>query len=176
VTPPLRWQSDDPARTRQCGCLLGRLLRAGDVVALSGALGAGKTQFVKGLAAGLDVRADEVVSSPTFVLMREYAGRLRLYHLDAYRLHDVDELLALGWEELLEEPGAVVVLEWADRVPDAVPPAAWRIELEHLSELGRLLTISGPNPEMLGQLAAHLPGRSGRVDAAGNAEKPAADG
>ncbi len=174
--PPLRWQSDDPAQTWRCGRLLGGLLRAGDVVALSGALGAGKTQFVKGLAAGLDVPAEEVVSSPTFVLMREHAGRLRLYHLDAYRLHHVDELLALGWEELLDEPGAVVVLEWADRVPNAIPPTAWRIEIEHLSESSRLLTISGPDPEMLAQLADHLPGRSDRVDPAGNAEKPAADG
>ena len=120
-----------PAETVALGAAIGRGLRGGDFVALCGALGAGKTQLVKGLAAGLGVPAEEPVVSPTFVLVREYAGRLKLYHIDAYRLAGLEDLLALGLEEMTREAGAAVALEWADRVPGAAPAEALLIDLEH---------------------------------------------
>jgi len=106
------------------------------VVALTGELGSGKTTFTKGLAQGLGCEPDRV-QSPTFVLRQEYRGRLPLKHYDAYRLSGSQELLALGFEEDLDSTG-VVVVEWADRVLEAVPLAALRIELEHVGAASHL--------------------------------------
>jgi len=111
------------------------------MVALLGPLGAGKTQLVKGLAVGSGVPDDELVVSPTFVLVREYAGHLRLYHIDAYRLTGAEELTALGFDELRERPDAAIVIEWADRVLDAIPPEACWVELQHISPRRRHLHI-----------------------------------
>jgi len=96
----LTWTSRSTAETFAFGQALGGLLQSGDFVALTGQLGAGKTHLVKGLAVGLGVPADEPVVSPTFVLVREYIGRLKLYHIDAYRLGGAAELFALGLEEM----------------------------------------------------------------------------
>ncbi len=94
--------------------------RAGDVIALVGGLGAGKTHWTKGLVAGLGSQA--VVTSPTFGLVHEYAdGSLTVHHFDLYRIDSADELLALGWDEYLDA-GGVVVVEWADRFPELLPP------------------------------------------------------
>ena len=139
------------------GRVLGRTTRAGDVFALTGPLGAGKTQFVKGLAAGLSVPVREPVVSPTFVLIREYAGRLKLYHIDAYRLAGPGELLALGSEELMAEPGSIVAVEWADRVSDAIPPQACWIELDHAGRNDRRIRIRWPDAERLAAFSAALP-------------------
>jgi len=101
-------------------------LGAGECVALIGELGAGKTVFVRGLAAGLGVNEDGIVSSPTFVLVQEYAGRLPLYHVDLYRLADAEEELAdLGLSEMLAE--GVVAIEWADRAAGALPRRRWEV-------------------------------------------------
>ena len=111
-------RSDGPEMTRAIGRALGRAATPGSVLALSGELGAGKTQLAKGVASGLGV--DSVVNSPTFVLMNEHVGRLRLFHVDAYRLGDPEEALAAG---LLDDraAGGVVVIEWADRLDGWLP-------------------------------------------------------
>jgi tRNA threonylcarbamoyladenosine biosynthesis protein TsaE len=111
-------RSDDPEATRSIGRALGRAAMPGTVVALSGELGAGKTQLAKGVARGLGV--ESVVNSPTFVLMNEHVGRLRLFHVDAYRLGDPEEAAAAG---LLDDraSGGVVVIEWADRLDGWLP-------------------------------------------------------
>lgn len=94
--------------------------RPGSVIALVGGLGAGKTHWTKGFAAGIGSAAD--VTSPTFGLIHEYSGgRLPVFHLDFYRLDSAAELVALGWDELLEEDG-VVIAEWADKFPELLPP------------------------------------------------------
>lgn len=107
-----------PEATRALGRALGQRAAAGTLLALVGELGAGKTQLAKGVAEGLGVRS--VVNSPTFVLMNEHAGRLRLHHVDAYRLADPEEAVAAG---LLDERQAdgVVVIEWADRLSGWLP-------------------------------------------------------
>jgi tRNA threonylcarbamoyladenosine biosynthesis protein TsaE len=150
----LHWRSESTAQTLALGRRLGTLLRPGDFVALTGPLGAGKTHLVKGIAAGLEVPPDEPVVSPTFVLVREYAGRLTLYHIDAYRLKDAAELLALGLEEMLADPGGTVALEWADRVSAAVPPQAWGVDMAHAGPDAREITVNGADPERLAALAA----------------------
>ncbi len=114
--------SDSVAQTEEIAAALAGRLRGGECLALHGDLGAGKTQFVRGLVGGLggDPRA---VSSPTFVLLNVYGGgRLTVYHLDAYRVHGADDFEAIGFDELLEQDDAVVVVEWADRVRELLPP------------------------------------------------------
>jgi len=106
------------AETRALGRALGRAASPGTVVALSGPLGAGKTQVAKGVAEGLGVTS--VVNSPTFVLMNEHPGRLRLFHIDAYRLDDPEEAHAAGLLDDREADG-VTVIEWADRLDGWLP-------------------------------------------------------
>lgn len=126
VAPRLQARSQNEEETRALGAALGALLLAGDLVALDGELGAGKTRFVQGLAQALEVTGPIV--SPTFVVVREYAGRLRLYHVDAYRLAGPAELEDLGWEDVVES-GGVVVVEWASRIHPALPPAYVSVRL-----------------------------------------------
>jgi tRNA threonylcarbamoyladenosine biosynthesis protein TsaE len=117
-------RSTGPAETRALGRALGAAAVPGTFIALVGELGAGKTQLAKGVAEGLGV--ESVVNSPTFVLMNEHAGRLRLHHVDAYRLGEPDEALAAGLLDDRQAAG-VVVLEWADRLDGWLP--ADRLEI-----------------------------------------------
>jgi tRNA threonylcarbamoyladenosine biosynthesis protein TsaE len=104
------------------GRALAQTLRDGDVVALAGNLGAGKTHATKGIVAGLGSPAD--VSSPTFTLVHEYAGgRLPVFHFDFYRMDTADEVLGIGWDDYLDA-GGVVIAEWADRFREVIPPGA----------------------------------------------------
>ena len=118
-------RSDAVERTRAIGRRIGEAAAPGTVLALVGELGAGKTQLAKGVAEGLGVPS--VVNSPTFVLMNEHAGRLRLYHIDAYRLDDPEDAIASGLIDERQADG-VVVVEWADRIRDWLPTN--RIEVE----------------------------------------------
>jgi tRNA threonylcarbamoyladenosine biosynthesis protein TsaE len=138
--------------TRALGAALGGLLTGGECVALEGPLGAGKTHFVQGLARGLGVPAEEPVVSPTFVLVREYGGRLTLYHIDSYRLADSAELYELGLAEMLAQPDAVVAIEWADRTPEAVPAGAVWVALAHVEAEVRRVAIAWGDGVRLGAL------------------------
>jgi tRNA threonylcarbamoyladenosine biosynthesis protein TsaE len=117
-------RSDSPEATRAIGRALGHAAAPGTLIALVGELGAGKTQLAKGMADGLDVRT--VVNSPTFVLMNEHAGRLRFYHVDAYRLAEPEEAADAGLIDDRQSDG-VVVVEWADRLDGWLP--ADRLEI-----------------------------------------------
>jgi tRNA threonylcarbamoyladenosine biosynthesis protein TsaE len=117
--------------TFRLGRTLGRLLAAGDVVALTGELGAGKTQLVRGACQGAGVPEGEV-SSPTFAIVASHRGRLPVHHADLYRVGDLDELYATGFLDLVGADGAVLV-EWADRVPGALPEERMEIHLAHLA-------------------------------------------
>jgi tRNA threonylcarbamoyladenosine biosynthesis protein TsaE len=108
-----------PEAMEALGECLGRLLRPGDVVSLSGDLGAGKTVFTKGIARGLG--SADPVTSPTFTIVHEYRGRCPLFHMDVYRLDDPAELLDLGFDEYAGGEG-VVVIEWGDRLKELLPP------------------------------------------------------
>ena len=127
--------------TLALGRALGWLLRAGDVVLLSGELGAGKTTLAKGLAAGLGVDDSYVVTSPTFTLLNIYPGRLDFFHADLYRLGsgEAEDL------ELLEEAaGGVLAVEWADLAPGLWPAQALGVELHHLDGQRRRARLRGP--------------------------------
>lgn len=111
-------RTESAAATQALGHRLGELLRAGDVVALSGDLGAGKTVFTRGIAAGAG--AWGYVASPTFTLIREYEGQVPIYHVDLYRLDDASQLADLGLEEILDR-AAIVVIEWAEHAAEMLP-------------------------------------------------------
>ena len=125
--------------TRVFGRKLAARLRAGDVVALTGELGAGKTCLSQGIAAGLGVRT--AVTSPTFTLINEHRGRLPLYHMDLYRLDSPVQALAIGIEEYLDGDG-VTLIEWAEKITDLLPPRTIHIRLKILSNGSRQIQCS----------------------------------
>tara|TARA_B100001123_G_scaffold388440_1_gene464416 strand:- start:172 stop:678 length:507 start_codon:yes stop_codon:yes gene_type:complete len=136
--------------TRQVAAALEPLLRPGDVILLSGDLGAGKTVFVQGLAAALGVT--EQVTSPTFTLATSYEGRLRLHHLDVYRLDNLSEVLDLDLPELLEDH-ATICIEWGEVVVPELPRdfLRIRIHLGHVEDIedARVLEIEPVGPSWL---------------------------
>jgi tRNA threonylcarbamoyladenosine biosynthesis protein TsaE len=118
--------TSSPEETRALGTAIAPLLAPGDVVSLTGDLGAGKTTLVQGLARGLGV--DQPVLSPTFTLVRQYEGAHRVYHLDIYRLERVQDVFDLGFDELLDGRG-VVLVEWGDAIDTLLPEDVLEIEL-----------------------------------------------
>ncbi len=124
------------AETIEVGRKLGALLEKGSVITLEGDLGAGKTTFTKGLAQGLGVK--RIVTSPTFTIIKEYSGRLKLNHIDAYRLEHSDE--DIGFDEYLYSD-AVTVVEWAQFISDYLPKELIEIEIKY-DETGRLLKLN----------------------------------
>jgi len=135
------------AQTLALGKKLARRLRGGEVIALVGDLGAGKTVFTRGLARGLGVK--NIINSPTFVLMKVYKIRnlklkiKNLIHVDAYRLNSGRELIDIGLKDWLGRRDGVVLIEWADRVKDILPKKKIRINLKVISPQARAITISG---------------------------------
>ena len=127
--------------TERLAAAMAQRLQPGDVVAFYGGLGAGKTAFTCGLARGLGIK--EAVTSPTYTIVNEYlSGRLPLFHFDMYRLQSAQELFDLGWDEYLER-GGVCVVEWSERVEDALEdPICVRIEAQE-EESSRAITIEG---------------------------------
>jgi tRNA threonylcarbamoyladenosine biosynthesis protein TsaE len=122
------WVTHSARETRELGAALGRILEPGDFVALLGDLGAGKTELARGVAAGCGVPPEEV-ASPTFAIVHRYRGRIPLVHADLYRLTGEDDLYGTGYFELRDAGDAAVLVEWADRVPRAVPPDGLRLWL-----------------------------------------------
>ena len=131
-----------PEQTELLGKKLAELLRPGDVIAYYGDLGAGKTAFTRGLAAGLGIR--EAVTSPTYTIVNEYlSGRMPLFHFDMYRLSSSEELFDLGWEDYLAR-GGVCAVEWSENVADALTDAiSITIEKDPAQLDWRKITIEG---------------------------------
>ena len=127
--------------TKKLGKLLAGELRGGEIICLSGELGAGKTTFTQGLLEGLG--AEKPYTSPTFVVMKEYnppAGGQNIYHIDAYRIGEKD-LLNLGWEEIIENPKVVSIIEWADKIKKIIPVRAVWIDFEWIDENRRRIVL-----------------------------------
>lgn len=136
--------SRSPAETRALAARLGAGLRPGDVVALRGELGAGKTEFVRGLAVGLGVPED-AVASPSFALAYEYQGRLTLVHLDLYRLAEISSEFLPDVEDYLTGP-QVTAVEWAERLGDLLPPERLDVVLTITGEEERQIILTGRGP------------------------------
>jgi tRNA threonylcarbamoyladenosine biosynthesis protein TsaE len=133
--------TEGPGATRRLAERLGKRARPGDVLALVGDLGVGKTCFVQGLSRGLAVTGSRV-ASPTFNIVIEHAGRIPLYHIDLYRIADRDELAELGLETYLYGPGLCAV-EWMDRFPELAPPERVEVGLSIEGPRKRRLTVRG---------------------------------
>jgi tRNA threonylcarbamoyladenosine biosynthesis protein TsaE len=131
--------SHSETQTRRLGARLGALLQPGDVLALVGDLGSGKTRWVQGVCQGLDVTAP--VISPTFTLVNEYQGRWPIYHIDLYRITVVAETATFGLEDYLYGSG-ICLIEWADRITELLPADYLTIELYYLEETKRRLVLS----------------------------------
>lgn len=138
----MEYLSASPARTEEIGRDLAQSLQPGDVIALRGGLGAGKTAFARGLARGLGVEGP--VTSPTYTIVNEYPeGRLPLFHFDMYRLSDAEELFDLGWEDYLRR-GGVCAVEWSENVWEALEdPIVVELRRDPAGENLRRITITG---------------------------------
>lgn len=150
----LKFFSRSDHDTIRLGNMLGALLRPGDMVALAGEPGAGKTWFTKGVALGVEIPPAVVVTSPSFSLINEYEGRCVLYHMDVYRLDTVEEFFESGLEEYFFLD-AVVVMEWANRWPEVLPGNSVIVEISIQAERSRAITVSGRG-ERAGGIVAML--------------------
>jgi tRNA threonylcarbamoyladenosine biosynthesis protein TsaE len=141
----LKYLTNSANETIALGKQLGTRLVEGDMVALVGDLGSGKTWFTKGLAIGLGVSPEMVITSPSFSLVNEYEGRCPFYHMDLYRLEDVSDFRSAGLDHYLYEKG-VVAIEWADRWSEILPPQRIWVKLVILNENQRQIILSGEYP------------------------------
>ncbi|MBI4919795.1 tRNA (adenosine(37)-N6)-threonylcarbamoyltransferase complex ATPase subunit type 1 TsaE [Candidatus Azambacteria bacterium] len=142
--------SNSPEETQKTGFVLASILEKNpsspiraSILALSGDLGAGKTAFIQGLARGLKIKED--VSSPTFVIQKDFRLSLKkyknFYHIDAYRLKNPEELLELGFEDLIKNPENIIAVEWADKVENILPKDVLKIKFENLGGNKRKISI-----------------------------------
>jgi tRNA threonylcarbamoyladenosine biosynthesis protein TsaE len=140
-----RFETRDEADTNRLGHALARSLPRIATLALIGTLGAGKTRLVQAIAAGCDIDPYRV-TSPTFVLCQQYHGCHIIYHLDAYRVRDLDEFLELGVEEYFAGPG-ITLIEWAERVAECLPDDHLEIQIEITAAQGRTFELLAHGPE-----------------------------
>jgi tRNA threonylcarbamoyladenosine biosynthesis protein TsaE len=146
----IRCRSSSPEETQAIAAAIATSLRPGDVIALSGDLGAGKTCFVQGAAGALGVR--ERVTSPTYVLVRGYEGSFPILHLDVYRLGNLQELTDLGYEELLD-PSGIVFIEWGDAVGPLLPDELLEVVIRAEDEDVRAIDVHARGPAWNRRLA-----------------------
>jgi tRNA threonylcarbamoyladenosine biosynthesis protein TsaE len=147
------FQSRNTSETIRLGKRLGTVLQPGDVVALVGELGAGKTQFIKGLASGAGVGKPTYVSSPCFTLINEYPGRVPFYHMDLFRLESEKEVVGLGLEDYFQ--GGITAIEWADKIPSLLPAEMLSIHIMYTGKNTRSIEIIGKGKryeELLSQM------------------------
>ena len=149
-------QPKSASETIRIGRKIGRILQPGDVIALVGELGAGKTQLIKGLAAGTGVRRPGYVSSPSFTLINEYEGRSPFYHIDLYRLETEKEAQELGLEEYFTGRG-MTAIEWADKIPSLLPREILTVNICYTGKKTRTIEITGKGKRYL-EIIAGLQG------------------
>ncbi|AYF54206.1 tRNA (adenosine(37)-N6)-threonylcarbamoyltransferase complex ATPase subunit type 1 TsaE [Clostridium botulinum C] len=124
---------DSVDKTVDIGLQIGKLVNRGDIICLIGDLGTGKTHITKGIAKGLEIH--DHITSPTFNIVNEYKGRLKLYHFDVYRVNDPDEIEAIGFDEYIFGDG-VSIVEWANYIEELIPKEYLKVEITKLPELG----------------------------------------
>jgi tRNA threonylcarbamoyladenosine biosynthesis protein TsaE len=141
LTMELDITSESPEQTIEVGRKIGQQLKGGEIIAVCGPLGSGKTHLIKGIAAGTGAQDRKRVTSPTFVIVNEYKGGLDIYHVDAYRLNSLDEFEMIGFDDFCY-PGSVVLIEWADKIEAALQTMDYiRIEINHAGKTKRKIHI-----------------------------------
>ncbi len=120
------FKTESPEETQALGEKLGKTLKQGDVIALIGELGTGKTCLTQGISQGVGIAPGEIVSSPSYILINEYRGTVPIYHIDLYRLENSEEIAELGLSEYIEG-GGICIIEWADRLADLLPDGCIKI-------------------------------------------------
>jgi len=153
--------SKSPEESVRLGALIGRLAQPGDVLLLTGNLGAGKTCFIRGVAGGLGIK--DYVMSPSFVILRELKGRIKLYHIDLYRLDNIAETADLGLDDYLYGDG-IVAVEWAEKALKLMPAEHLHIKIDYISENERRFVFRA-NGERYFQILEDI---EREKDAAGN--------
>ncbi|MDE0014970.1 MAG: tRNA (adenosine(37)-N6)-threonylcarbamoyltransferase complex ATPase subunit type 1 TsaE [Candidatus Poribacteria bacterium] len=122
------FKTESPEETQVLGEKIGKTLKRGDVIALIGDLGTGKTCLTQGIARGVGIAPNEIVSSPSYILINEYNGIVPIYHIDLYRLENSEEIAELGLSEYVEGDG-ICIIEWAERMTDALPDSCIQIHI-----------------------------------------------
>jgi tRNA threonylcarbamoyladenosine biosynthesis protein TsaE len=135
-------QTRSASETVQIGKTIGKCLLSGDVVALVGELGAGKTQFIKGLASGVGIEDPTHISSPSFTLIHEYSGKIPFYHIDLFRLGREQEAEELGLEDYFQGRG-ITAIEWADKIPSLLPEELLFVSIAYVDKNIRSLEVAG---------------------------------
>ncbi len=135
--------TENTADTIAAGKQLAAFLKNGDLVSLTGPLGAGKTCFIKGIALGAGVVESEI-KSPSFTLINEYYGKMPIFHVDLYRMENVDELYGIGWNDYLMREG-IMVVEWGEKAGDYLPDKKIRVNISIISENSRKIDIRFAN-------------------------------
>jgi tRNA threonylcarbamoyladenosine biosynthesis protein TsaE len=143
----LKLISDSREQTLEVGRLIGTVLERGDIVALIGELGSGKTCLTQGMAKGLGVEENVPVVSPTFTLINEYPGKIPLIHLDVYRLSGPRDLEDMGYEEYFEG-GGIIVIEWAEKIRDILPAKTLFVSMRYIDENTREMILEGPGEKI----------------------------
>jgi len=138
----LTFKTKTPQETMDLGFRIGNRLKKGDVIAMQGTLAAGKTTITKGIARALGI--EDTITSPTFCLISEYEGKMPLYHMDVYRLEGTDDFENLGTEDMLYGEG-VAIIEWSEKIMDALPRKTIVLKLEPQEDGSRIITIDNWN-------------------------------
>ncbi len=141
-------QTQTTSETIRIGISIGSWLRPGDVVALVGELGAGKTHLIKGLASGVGIRNANYIASPSFTLINEYPGKISFYHIDLFRLEREKEAEELGLEDYFQG-GGITAIEWADKIPTLLPKEMLLIHIAYKGKKSRSLEITGKGKRYL---------------------------
>ncbi len=134
------FRTHSPEETQEIGVKIGCQLNPGDVVALIGDLGVGKTCLTQGIARGAGVYQDQTVNSPSYILINEYEGKIPVYHIDLYRLQRLEDIIALGLEEYLDGDG-ICVIEWADRMGELLPESYIQVRITGEDEFTREIEV-----------------------------------
>ena len=144
------FKTGNPEETQTLGEKLGKTLKRGDVIALVGDLGTGKTCLTQGIARGVGIASDEVVNSPSYILINEYNGAIPIYHIDLYRLENSEEIAELGLSEYIEGDG-ICIIEWAERMSDLLPDTCIKIHITladtNASHSSEVFELTSQNPE-----------------------------
>lgn len=148
----LQFKTNNAEETEHLGYKIGKALFGGEIIAMTGDLGAGKTTMTKALAKGLEI--DDYITSPTFTIVNEYSGRLKLFHFDVYRIGDVEEMYDLGYEEYFYSDG-VCIIEWSNLIEEILPDDRINIDIAYIDEISRQVTITG-NGERFDSLVKEL--------------------